>query len=158
MEVILRQDVDELGLEGDIVKVATGYARNYLVPQGFALEATLQNRKALELQRKKIEAKRLKGREQAERLKEKMGGLVVRIFQKAGEEGKLYGSVTTMDIAEHLAAEGVEIDRRKIGLDKPIKAVGEYDIPVRIYPKVTAYIKVAVAPEEEQKQSDRASL
>ncbi|MCD6306745.1 MAG: 50S ribosomal protein L9 [Deltaproteobacteria bacterium] len=153
MEVILRQDVDELGLEGDIVKVAAGYARNYLVPQGFALEATPQNRKALDLQRKKIEVKRLKGREQAERQKDKMAGLVVRIFQKAGEEGKLYGSVTTMGIAEQLETMGIEIDRRKIGLDKPIKAVGEYDIPIRIYPEVTAYIKLVVAPEEEQKRS-----
>lgn len=148
MEVILRQDVDELGLEGDIVKVARGYARNYLVPNGFALEATPQNMKSLELQRKKIEAKRLKGREAAERLKERIDELVITISQKAGEEGKLYGSVTTMDIAAYMDAQGIEIDRRKIHLDKPIKALGEYHIPVRIYPKVTGSIKVIVAPEQ----------
>ncbi len=148
MEVILRQDVDELGLEGDIVKVASGYARNYLVPNGFALEATPQNMKSLELQRKKIEAKRLKGREAAERFKERISELVITISQKAGEEGKLYGSVTTMDIAAYMDAQGIEIDRRKIHLDKPIKALGEYHIPVRIYPKVTGSIKVIVAPEQ----------
>jgi large subunit ribosomal protein L9 len=152
MEVILRQDVDELGLEGDVVRVAKGYARNYLVPKGFALEATPQNRKALELQRRKIEAKRLKGRESAEKLKEKMAEIVIRIHQKAGEEGKLYGSVTTMDIAGYLEAQGIEIDRRKIVLDKPIKTLGEYDVPIRIYPKVTGSIRVVVTPEEEQKE------
>lgn len=150
MEVILRQDMDELGLEGDIVNVAKGYARNYLVPNGFALQATPQNMKALELQRKKIEVNRLKGRETAEKLKERMSELVVNVSQKAGEEGKLYGSVTTMDIAAYLAAQGIEIDRRKINLDKPIKAVGEYDIPIKIYPKVTGSIKVVVSPEQEQ--------
>jgi large subunit ribosomal protein L9 len=147
MEVILRQDVDELGLEGDIVKVASGYARNYLVPNGFALQATPQNMKSLELQRKKIEAKRLKGREAAEKLKERIAELVITISQKAGEEGKLYGSVTTMDIAAYMDAQGIEIGRRKIHLDKPIKALGEYHIPVRIYPKVTGAIKVIVAAE-----------
>jgi len=89
MEVILRQDVDELGLEGDIVDVANGYARNYLVPNGIALEATPQNRKALELQSKKIELNRLKGRENAEKVKEKLEGVEVNLSQKAGEEGKL---------------------------------------------------------------------
>lgn len=153
MEVILRHDMDELGLEGDIVKVAKGYARNYLVPKGFALEATPQNIKALELQRKKIEAKRLKGRESAEQLRERMAGLVIQIPQKVGEEGKLYGSVTTMDIAGYLEAQGIVIDRRKISLDKPIKAVGEYDVPVRIYPKVTGSVKVVVAPEGEEKEA-----
>lgn len=147
--------MDELGLEGDIVNVANGYARNYLVPRGFALQATPQNMNALELQRKKIEVKRLKGREVAEKLKEKMAEVVINISQKAGEEGKLYGSVTTMDIAALLESQGIEIDRRKINLDKPIKTVGEYDIPVKIYPKVTGSIKVIVSPEQEQKETTR---
>ncbi len=151
MEVILRQDVDELGLEGDIVNVAKGYARNYLVPNQVALEATPQNMKALELQRKKIEVKRLKGRQNAEKVKEKMAEIVVNLSQKAGEEGKLYGSVTTMDIASHLDAQGIEIDRRKIVLDKPIKTLGEYEVAVKIYPGVTGSVKVVVSAEEEQK-------
>ena len=151
MEVILRQDVDELGLEGDVVDVARGYARNYLVPQGIALEATPQNRKALELQMKKIEIKRLKGKEIAEKVRERLAGIVVELSQKAGEEGKLYGSVTTMDIAAHLKEQGVEIDRRKIVLEKPIKTLGEHEVPIKIYPEVTGSIKVVVKPQEEKK-------
>jgi len=151
MEVILRQDVNELGLEGDIVDVAKGYARNYLLPNGIALEATPQNRKALELQSKKIELKRLKGRQDAEKVKEKLEGVVVTFSQKAGEEGKLYGSVTTMDIASHLEAQGIEIDRRKIVLEKPIKTVGEHEVSIKIYPEVTGSIKVVVNAQEEKK-------
>jgi len=151
MEVILRQDVDELGLEGDIVDVAKGYARNYLVPNGIALDATPQNRKALELQSKKIELNRLKGRENAEKVKEKLEGIVVNLSQKAGEEGKLYGSVTTMDIASRLEAQGIEIDRRKIVLEKPIKTLGEHDVSIKIYPEVTGSIKVIVSAQEEKK-------
>lgn len=151
MEVILRQDVDELGLEGDIVDVVRGYARNYLVPNGIALEATPQNRKALELQSKKIELKRLKGRQNAEKVKEKLEGVVVNLSQKAGEEGKLYGSVTTMDIASRLQAQGIEIDRRKIVLEKPIKTLGEHEVSIKIYPEVTGSIKVVVSAQEEKK-------
>lgn len=152
MEVILRQDMDELGLEGDIVNVARGYARNYLLPNGFALEANPQNLKVLELQRKKIDVKRLKGRQDAEKLKEKLEEIVVNLSLKAGEEGKLYGSVTTIDIASLLEARGIGIDRRKIVLEKPIKALGEYDVPVKIYPKVVGSVKVVVAAEEEKKE------
>jgi large subunit ribosomal protein L9 len=151
MEVILRQDVNELGLEGDIVDVANGYARNYLVPNEIALEATPQNRKALELQSKKIELKRLKGRQDAEKVKEELEGVVVSFSQKAGEEGKLYGSVTTMDIASRLEAQGIEIDRRKIVLEKPIKTLGEHEVSIKIYPEVTGSIKVVVSAQEEKK-------
>ncbi|MBW1779720.1 MAG: 50S ribosomal protein L9 [Deltaproteobacteria bacterium] len=153
MEVILRQDVDELGLEGDIVNVRKGYARNYLVPNGVALEATPQNMKALELQRKKIEANRLKGRQSAEKVKERLGEIVVNLSQKAGEEGKLYGSVTTMDIASNLETQGIEIDRRKIVLDKPIKTLGEYEVAVKIYPEVIGSVKVVVSAEEAENDS-----
>ena len=152
MEVILRQDVDDLGLEGDIINVTKGYARNYLVPSGIALEATPQNMKAIELQHKKIELKRVKGKQNAEKLKETMAGTVVNLSQKAGEEGKLYGSVTTMDIASQLKAQGIEIDRRKIILEKPIKTLGEFDVAIKIYPEVTGSIKVVVTAEEEQEK------
>jgi len=151
MEVILRQDMDELGLEGDIVDVAKGYARNYLVPNGIALEATPQNRKALELQSKKIELKRLKGKENAEKVKERLEGIEVTLSQKAGEEGKLYGSVTTMDIASRLETQGIEIDRRKIVLEKPIKTLGEHEVSIKIYPEVTGSIKVVVSAQEDKK-------
>ena len=148
MEIILRQDVDELGLEGDIVNVAKGYARNYLIPKGVALEASPQNIKALESQRKKIEIKKLKAKEDAEKLKEKLEGMVIAFSHKAGEEGKLYGSVTGMDIAAHLETEGIVIDRRKILLEKAIKSLGEFDVQVKIYPGVTAALKVEVVPEK----------
>ena len=149
MEVILRQDVDELGLEGDVVNVAKGYARNYLIPQSIALEATEHNRKALEMQRKKIELKRVRVKEQAEQVKAEMEKVVLTFSQKAGEEGKLYGSVTSMDVASQLKDQGIDIERRKIVLEKPIKELGEFQVDVKIYPEVTAAIKVVVKAEEE---------
>ena len=148
MEIILVQDMDDLGLEGDIVDVAKGYARNYLIPKGIALEANKQNIKLLEMQRKKIDLNRLKAKQDAEKIKEKMAEMVVAISQKAGEEEKLYGSVTSMDIATNLENQGIVIDRRKIILDKPIKTLGEFDVPVKLYPEVTGSIKVIVTPEE----------
>ena len=147
MRIILKKDIDELGYEGDMADVAKGYARNYLIPKGFAVEATTQNLKTFEMQKRKIEVKRLKAREQAERLKEQIGGLVITFNQKAGEEGKLYGSVTGMDIAGELEKKGVVVDRRKIALDKPIKTLGEFAVPIKIFPKVTAMVKVVVEPE-----------
>jgi len=112
MKVILRQDLDALGFEGDMVEVAKGYARNYLIPKGVALEANTQNIKFMEMQKKKIEIKRLKAKEDAEKIREKLAEIVITISQKAGEEEKLYGSVTSMDIATHLEKQGVSIDRR----------------------------------------------
>jgi large subunit ribosomal protein L9 len=148
MKIILKTEVEPLGFEGDIVAVAKGYARNYLIPKGFALEATAQNVKRMEMQRKKIEIRRLKAKEDAEKVKERIGDVVVTIAQKAGEEGRLYGSVTTMDIAAALEKQGIAIERRKIVLDKPIKTLGDFDVPVKIHPEVTAAIKVTVTPEE----------
>ena len=148
MKVILTKDLDELGLEGDIVKVADGYARNFLIPKKIAMEANRQNIKYMETQKRKIEIKRLKAKEDAEKIKEQMADVMVTISQKAGEEEKLYGSVTSMDIANHLEEQGITIDRRKIILDKPIKALGEYDVPIKLYPEVTGLIKVVVVAEE----------
>jgi len=149
MKIILRQDMDELGLEGDIVEVTDGYARNYLFPKKIALEANKQNIKFMETQRKKIEINRLHAKEGAEKVKEKLTDVVITISQKAGEEDKLFGSVTSMDIATHLEKEGITVDRRKIILDKPIKTLGEFDVPIKLYPEVTGSIKVVVVPEEE---------
>lgn len=148
MKIILRQDMDPLGLEGDIVDVAKGYARNYLIPKGIALEANNQNVKLLESQRKKIEIKRLKAKEEAEKIKERLADVMITISQKAGEEDKLYGSVTSMDIAAHLEKEGIIIDRKKISMDKPIKSLGDFEVPIKLYPEVTGSIKVSVIPEE----------
>lgn len=149
MKIILKQDVDDLGFEGDTVKVADGFARNYLIPRGYAVVATPRNVKAFESQRKKIEVRRLKAKDDAEKLREKLEGTSLTFSQKAGEEGKLYGSVTSMDIAAQLEKHGVVIDRRKVLLESPIKVLGEYDVGIRIYPRVTATIRVTVVPEGE---------
>ena len=149
MKVILKQDVHELGLEGDTVDVAKGHARNYLIPRGLALEDNEQNKKLMEIQRKKIELKRALAKDEAEKIKEKMADIVVTIPQKVGEEDKLFGSVTSMDIASHLEKQGVSIDRRKIVLDKPIKTAGEHEVSVKLYPEVTGSFRVVVVPEEQ---------
>jgi len=148
VKVILKRDMEDLGFEGEILDVAKGYARNFLIPKGLALPATEQNVKSMEQQRKKIEVKKLKAKEDAEKVKEKIEGVVVTISQKVGEEEKLYGSVTTMDIASQLAKQGIEIDRRKISLDRPIKTLGEFEVPVKLHPEVTGSVKVVVIPEE----------
>ncbi len=148
MKIILRQDMDALGLEGDTVDVANGYGRNYLIPKGIALEASIQNVKLFETQRKKIEIKRIKAKEEAEKIKEKLADVMITISQKAGDEDKLYGSVTNMDIAAHLEKQGILIDRKKISLDKPIKTLGEFEVSIRLYPEVTGSIKVTVVPEK----------
>jgi len=152
MEIILQQDLDELGLEGEIVKVAKGYARNYLIPRGIAMEASLQNIKALELKRKKIEINRLKAKESAEQVKQQLEAIDITIEHKAGEEGKLYGSVTSMDIAAHLEKKGILVDRKKIVLEKPIKELGEFKTMVKIYPEVTGEIKVTVVAQKEEEK------
>jgi len=152
MRIILKQDVDNLGLEGDIVEVAKGYARNYLIPGDIAVEASPQNVKAFEQHRKKIEVKRLRAKEEAEKLKQALEEIVVSFTQKAGEEGKLYGSVTSMDIASQLETKGVVIDRKKILLEKPIKTLGEFEVPIKIYPEVTGLVKVTVGPQEEKSE------
>ena len=148
MKVILTTEIDALGLEGDRVNVARGYARNYLIPKGFALEANTQNIKMMEMQKKKIDERRLKAKEGAEKVRDLISEKVITISQKAGGEDKLYGSVTTMDIADALEKTGITIDRRKIVLDKPIKSLGEYDVTIKLHPKVTGNLKVVVTAEE----------
>lgn len=147
MKIILTQDFDELGFAGDIVRVSDGYARNFLIPKDIALEASKENLKFMETQKKKIEVKRLRAKEDAEKISEKIKDTIITIKQKVGEEGKLYGSVTTMDIATELEKQGIDIDRRKITLDKPIKNLGDYNIPIKLYPKVTSSIKLIVEAE-----------
>jgi len=147
MKVILAQDMESLGLGGEIVNVTKGYARNYLIPRGIALEATQQNIRLTEMQRKNIEIKRIKAKEDAVNVKERLSGVSVTIAQKVGEEDKLYGSVTTMDIAEQLEKQGITVERRRITLDKPIKSLGEFSVTVKLHPEVTAPIKVVVIPE-----------
>ena len=148
MEVILTEDVESLGLAGQIVNVAAGYARNKLLPGKLALKATPANLKMLEKKRAEFEARAMKRKDRAEQLAQKLAEVSVTISQKAGEKGKLYGSVTSMDLAAALAAQGVDIDRRKIKMTEPIKSLGEYDVPVKVHAEVTASFKVQVVEAE----------
>jgi large subunit ribosomal protein L9 len=148
MKVILTQDAENLGFAGEILEVAKGYARNFLIPKGMAMEASEQNIKRTEQQRKSIEVKKIKAKEDALKAKERLAEVKVTIAQKVGEEEKLYGSVTTMDIAGELEKQGVMVDRRKILLDKPIKTLGEFKVPIKLHHDVTGAIKVVVIPEK----------
>ena len=149
MKIILMQDFESLGFEGDTVDVARGYARNYLIPKGVAIEVTNANLKALELRKEKIMAKRIKDKEDAESAKERISQITVTIKAKAGEEGKLYGSVTSRDIAQELEKEGVEVDKRKIIIDEAIRTLGEFTVPIKLHQEVVATIKVVVEKEED---------
>ncbi len=144
MKVILKENIETLGSIGDIVKVAPGYARNYLLPKGFAIEATEKNAKALDHVKRHLEYKKNKVLEQARQLAARVEALVLVITHQAGEEGKLFGAVTNMELAEHLKAKGLEIDRKKILLAEPIKHVGEFTATVKIHPEVAAVLKVTV--------------
>jgi large subunit ribosomal protein L9 len=147
MEVILREHVDHLGRRGDLVKVADGYARNYLLPRKLALLATDGNKKQIERERAKLDAKDAEERKIAEGLAERLAAVDVVIARKVGETKALYGSVTTVDIAEALAAKGFEIERRTIQLAEPIKAIGDVEVPIRLTRDVTAKVKVSVVAE-----------
>lgn len=150
MKVILMQDFESLGFEGDIVEVAKGYARNYLIPKGVVIEANNGNLKALEIRKEKIMAKRTKDKEAAERAKEKISQVTVTVRRKAGEEDKLYGSVTSRDIAQELEKVGVIVDRKKIIIDETIRSLGEFEVPIKLHQEVIATIKVIIEKEEEE--------
>lgn len=145
MKVILQENIDTLGQIGDIVKVAPGYARNYLLPKGLAIEATEKNAKALEHAKRQLAYKKNKALEAAKLVAAKLESVTVALTHQAGEEGKLFGSVTTMEIAAFLKEQGLEIDRKKMVLAEPIKQLGDYTVPVKIHPEVTANLKVQVA-------------
>lgn len=149
MKVILKENIETLGHIGDIVKVAPGYARNYLLPKGYAIEATTKNAKALEHAKRQMEYKKNKVLEQAKQLSERIAATPLTLRHQAGEENKLFGSVTNMDLAENLKKLGLEIDRKRIMLAEPIKHLGEYDVPVKVHPEVTATLKVIVTRPEE---------
>jgi large subunit ribosomal protein L9 len=148
MEVILREDIERLGSRGEVVKVASGYARNFLLPKRLAVEATPSNRKIVEQERQAHLRKEAKQQNEAQDLAKLMTGTTVRIAQKAGENDQLFGSVTAQDIANALAAQNYTIDRRKVHLEEPIKQLGEYKVPLRLHKDVTAEITVVVAKEE----------
>ena len=147
MEIILQEDVENLGEIGDIIKVKDGYARNYLLPRGFAVMASRRNVRVLEHQKRLAAVKRERVATSANAVREKISGLTLTIAARAGEEEKLFGSVTNIDIEKALQGQGVSVDRRKIVLAEPIKQLGTYTIPVRLGGGVQAEITVQVNPE-----------
>ncbi len=144
MEIILRQAVDNLGHPGDVVTVKNGYARNYLLPRGFAYEATAGNLKRISAERSRLEAAESERRESASELAKRLEEVQLTFSARVGEEGKLFGSVTTADIAEQLESQGFHIERRLIDLHEPIKALGVYRVPVRLHADVKPEIRIWV--------------
>ncbi len=147
MQVILKEDVKDLGHIGDLVNVKEGYARNFLIPKGLAVEANPKNLKALEHEKRKIQELVKKAKTAAEELASKVSGTTVTIKAKAGEEDKLFGSVTVMDIADALKKEGMDIDKKKIVMEEPIKRLGNYTVSVKIHSEVSAQLNVQIVKE-----------
>ena len=147
MEVILREHVDHLGQRGEIVKVADGYARNYLLPRKLALPATAGNKQHVERERKILEAREAEEKGQAGAIAARLQSLSISIARRVGDTEQLYGSVTAADIADFLKAKGFEIDRRKLILPEPIKTIGEHDVPLKLHREVTVSLKVHVVKE-----------
>ncbi len=148
MKIILRSDVENLGKLGDIVDVAPGYGRNYLLPQGFAMLASATNLKNFELERKKLQAKMDAVRAEAQTLAEKLENYVLTITMRVGENEKLYGSVSTHNIADLLLEAGIEVDRRRILLDAPIRTLGEHPVRVRLHADIAPTMVVKIVAED----------
>jgi large subunit ribosomal protein L9 len=147
MQIILQEDVEKLGTRGQVVEVAEGYARNFLLPRKLALEASPGNMKRLEKMRAAFAKKEATEKDAAQKLAELLAGVSLSLSRKAGENDQLFGSVTTGDIADALAAQGYNIEKRKIVLADPIKLVGEYEIPVKLHREVSANVKLTVQKE-----------
>ena len=147
MEVILREHVDNLGRRGDVVKVAPGYARNFLLPRKLALPVNEGNKRVVERERKLAETRDLEERQQAEAVANRLSQIELTLSRRVGDTEQLYGSVTSADLAEALSAHGIEVDRRKIQLAEPLKALGESTVPVKLHRDVTAQLKVTVAKQ-----------
>lgn len=147
MEVILKEDVANLGHRGDVVKVADGYGRNFLLPRKLALQATAANKAVIEQMKAAASRRSATEKAQAEELVKKLEPVVLSFTRKSGESGHLFGSVTSADVAAELAAKGFEIDRRKIQLNEPLKSIGEFEVPIRLHRDVTSKVKVSVEKE-----------
>lgn len=147
MELMLREDVEKLGKRGDLIKVAEGYGRNYLLPRGLAVPVTEANKALIARERKKHEAQVSKEKAESEVLAERIGSLRFIAPRKVGDHDVLYGSVTSGDVAEFLEAKGIEIDKRKVLLDEPVKKLGEHDVRIKLHPEVTATLKLLVSKE-----------
>ena len=147
MEVILREHVDNLGNRGDVVKVAAGYARNYLLPRQLALPVTVASKRQIEREREKADARDAEERASAEALAQKVAAFDISISRRVGEYNTMFGSVTSADIAQALAAKGFQVEKRKITLAEPIKSIGEHTVQVKVHRDVTTEVKVKVVPE-----------
>jgi large subunit ribosomal protein L9 len=147
MEVILKEDVVNLGLRGEVVKVADGYARNFLLPRKLALQATDNNKAVIDQMKAAAARRSATEKAQAEELVARLDPVVLSFTRKAGEQGHLFGSVTSADIAADLATQGFEVDRRKIQLGEPLKSLGEFTVPIRLHREVTASVRVRVLAE-----------
>lgn len=148
MDIILTENVENLGKIGDLVKVKPGYARNFLVPRGLAVEANTRNLREFEHQKRQMERKLERVTQEAQVLKTRIEGVSCTFSHRASEEGKLFGSVTAQDIAEKLAAAGIEIDRKKLQLEEPIKSLGEHQVPVKLQAGIVANVKIQVVAAE----------
>ena len=144
MEVILKEDVNKLGHRGDVVKVADGYGRNYLLPGKLAIEATLANKAVIEQMKNSAVRKSAKEKAQSEELSKQMGAVELTFERKVGENDHLFGSVTSGDIAQQLEAKGFAVDRRKISLEEPLKTLGEFHVPIKLHRDVTTHVKVTI--------------
>ena len=148
MEVILREHVDNLGRRGDVVKVAEGYARNYLLPRKLALAVTEGNKRQIDREKKVAEVRETEEKNAAEAVAQRLAQTEIEIGRRVGENDTLYGSVTSADVAQAIQAKGYEVDKRKIQMPEPFKALGEYTVPVKIHRDVTAQVKVKVVAEK----------
>ena len=157
MEVILLENIDKLGTRGQLVKVADGFGRNYLLPKKLAIAATPQNRKWVEQQRVRFLKLEAKEKVDSQDLAQLLEGVTVTMIRKTGEKGNLFGSVTALDVSEGLAAQGYKIDRRKVQLDQPLKILGEYNVSVKLHREVFATVKVKVEPDEESRAKVEAA-
>jgi large subunit ribosomal protein L9 len=149
MEVILRETIDTLGRAGQVVKVADGYARNYLLPRKLAYAATPGNMKVIEFERQSLLRKEAKQEGDAAKLKEMLDAVEITIRRKVGEQSALYGSVTNSDVADELEKKGFQLEKRKIHMEEHIRKIGEYQIPIRLFKDVVAHVKLKVEPEAE---------
>jgi large subunit ribosomal protein L9 len=147
MEVILKEDVSKLGSRGDVVRVAEGYGRNYLLPRKLAIEATAGNKQVIDQMRAASLRRSAKEKEQAEELSKQFDGLTVSFQRRSGEQEQLFGSVTSGDIAEALEKKGFNLDRRKIQLHEPLKTIGEFMVPIKLHKDVTTHLKVVIEKE-----------
>lgn len=153
MEVILKEDVPNLGLRGDVVKVADGYGRNYLLPRNMAMQATAANKAVIEQMKAAAARRSASEKAQAEELAKKLEPVELTFVRKSGEAGHLFGSVTSADIAAELVAQGFDIDRRKIQLSDPLKTVGDIVVGIRLHREVSAHIKVNVVAEAQEEET-----